>query len=448
MRPATRDEVIEAFASQPQFQCLSGSTIAELLHRDLLQVTTNGRWRYGDARNGCRRSFKNPKWKRADTKGDDWHKLTGLQDVVEHERPQVVFVIEGSKDALAAAEMLNRLGLLKAGIVAALGAGYRPIASEIAELRGRKVVLIGDADAAGRICVRLVSHALTEQEVDHVVFCWQESSCKDVFDLVKLHVDQKSDFGPVFASLRDFFSTPPLPSNRSTAQQFNSSTSSTTQHFNSSTTQQFNPSTQEGSSVEQENFNPSTQENAALSEFVTPYVATKPGTGNTWSFNLARAVRLEQERSGVMLTEAQLERIFDEWFNLSRPMLPADADRDKSLRVFYGQLSRVRYLPTSLHAALERARSSPVPALPNLNETALRVAALYRELQRDAGVGCAFICPVNVIVEYAALGWPQKAKWIQTVLERNGVIHCVERGAPHLEGKRGKSALWRYLQPL
>jgi hypothetical protein len=46
---AVPNNAANAFARQPQFQCLSGSTIFELERRNLLQVTPNGRWHVGGA---------------------------------------------------------------------------------------------------------------------------------------------------------------------------------------------------------------------------------------------------------------------------------------------------------------------------------------------------------------------------------------------------------------
>ena len=101
-------------------------------------------------------------------------------------------------------------------------------------------------------------------------------------------------------------------------------------------------------------------------------------------------------------------------------MLPADADEEKTLRKFYGQLRPANYL---------------------------KVAALNRELQRDAG-DRPYICPVNKITGFLQLKYPEQANWIQHQLEKADVIHCVGRGEPHRQGRRGKSTLWRYLRPL
>jgi Toprim domain-containing protein len=463
--------LVAEFTRQPQFQCLSGSTLALLESRNLLQLIDKGKWHYGDDNNGGSRYLKGGQWKECDTSGDDWHKLAGLQDVIAKNRKQVAFVLEGVKDALAAAELFNRLGLLPTtGIVAALGAGYRPIESEIASLRGRKVVLIGDADPTGRECIARVSAALVRHEVEHIAAIWHKGA-KDVFELVELCASQKINFARAFFSLTQFFSS--LPSLH-TPQPLNHSTPSTIQPFISS-----HPSTQveDGSSVEAQkksvassdssvgvaqaaDFNPSTQvelprQNVSgdgndfnPSTQVASFVAQAPSMGNRCSFLLAHALRSYEERSGTILSDEIVEAVFKEWFTRSRSMLPADADFEKSHRRFLDQMGRVRYTDSALKAACERANNSPLPDLPGLLDTARRVAALYRELQRAAGRGRSFICPVNILVDWVPFRWPEQARLWQARLEKEGVIECAERGAPHVRGKRGKSTLWRYMKPL
>ena len=291
-------------------------------------------------------------------------------------------------------------------VIVAFGAAYRPIAREVQQLSGRKVILIGDNDSAGRDCISRVSATLCDHCIDHVVLFWPESA-KDLFELVQLHVEAKNDFGRLYQVFLSFFSLP-------TVQEFNGST---VQQLSSSTAQQFNDSTQE-----------------EPGDFVDPYVATAPATGNTAAFALARAIRDRQEQTGVAATNLEIGAFHHEWFMRSRPMLPQNADEERSLRKFYKQLTRVRFLPTALARAIARARSAPLPQLPNLSNDAQLVASLYRELQRDAG-DRGFICPVNTIVEFAGLRWPEQARWIQNVLEKAGVISLYGSGVPSRHGR-------------
>jgi PEP-CTERM motif len=146
------------------FPRISVSTLGELVRRDLLHIDGN-EWRFGDESNGMTRRFNDRKWKRADNSGDEWHKLIGLGDVVRNDYRKVFLPLEGSKDALAAAEIANRSGTLsQTGIISALGSGYRPIRAELEQLRGRWVGVIGDNDAPGIETTQLVSFALSVTE--------------------------------------------------------------------------------------------------------------------------------------------------------------------------------------------------------------------------------------------------------------------------------------------
>jgi hypothetical protein len=394
--------------------------IEEAIHRGLLTFVKHRNlrcWRFGDRANGTTRALHASKFVRSDNKGADWHKLIGRADVIEHDRRFVIFVLEGSTDAVAGLELAHRAGLLQqVGVVAAQGAGYRPIRSEVAQLHGRKVLLIGDRDAAGVEATRRVSEALMETQVEHAILNWNAFDRGDGKDLCELVKATKGKKGFSYEHFFFFFS----PSYGSTVQQFNGSTHA-------------------GNSIPNRRFNSSTH----IQRLVDPFVVKKRGTGNACSFALARALRAHEVMSNTLLIDTDIDKIFHYWFMKSHPSLPPDADEEKSLAHFYKQIRRVRYLPCALDAALKRATALPLPDIASLNTNELKVAALMRELQRDAAEK-SFICPVNVIVRFLPLSHPEKAKRILLVLEQTGVIECVERGAPHMPGKPGKSSIWRY----
>src|SRR5947207_1238652 len=105
-----------------QFEPVSIATVEELIDRGLFQLIDRDHWRFGDEHNGSTRRLDGRKWNRPDTKGDDWHRLTALSDVIRNDRKRVLFVLEGTKDALAGAELAQRCGKLsETGIVCALG---------------------------------------------------------------------------------------------------------------------------------------------------------------------------------------------------------------------------------------------------------------------------------------------------------------------------------------
>jgi hypothetical protein len=301
------------------------------------------------------------------------------------------------------------------GIICALGSGYRPIASEIEQLCSRRVELIGDRDAAGVETTSIVSRALHHARVEHGIWDWSDCANqddKDLFDVL-ITIDLNPGTPPFFS----FFSSFP--------------------RFSDSTVQRFNASTQ---GRETEGIIGIT-----IEQFVAPHVVSKGGTGNRKSFDLARAIKT----ANANMTISDITTIFDAWFARSRLFLPRDSDRDKSFQIFLKQLTRVRFMLGSLKAACERARTTPAPFIPAIdgNTEAITVAALCRELQRDAGER-GFICPVNVVQQFLSLRWPAQAHWLLHQLELNGVIECADRGAPNAPGKKGKPTLWRYRLPL
>jgi hypothetical protein len=143
---------------------------------------------------------------------------------------------------------------------------------------------------------------------------------------------------------------------------------------------------------------------------------------------------------------SDLSKIHHEWFTGSQPLLPLEADESKSFNAFLGQLKRVRFTNQSLKSACERAENSAPPFIPALdgNVEATKLAGLCRELQKDAR-DRAFICPVNVVQQFLNLRWASGANWLLHQLEMNGVIECVDRGAPNKPGVKGKATLWKYI---
>ena len=429
--PADVIEIASKFTKA--YPSISVGTVDELVRRRLFHWSGDY-WRFGDENNGTTRRLDGQKFTRADNSGAAWHKLIGLGDVISYDRKYVLFAIEGSKDALAAAELAHRFRVLaEVGIICALGSGYRPIASELQQLHGRRVGLIGDRDAAGVETTRIVCRALEQADIEHGIWGWAncaEKAGKDLFDvLTTMDSGARSELkvfpsGPVlpdnpisYPSISSFFSSL-FPSHGSTVQPFNSSTQETdTQGLIAVT----------------------------IEQFVAPHLLTKTGMGNRKSFDLARAIKT----TNTNMTMSEITTIFNEWFARSRLFLPRDADRDKSFQIFLKQLTRVRFMSSSLKAACERARTAPPAFIPALdgNTEATTVAALCRELQRDAGER-GFICPVNVVQQFVNLRWPAQAHWLLHQLELNGVIECVDRGAPNLPGKKGKSTIWRYKLPL
>jgi hypothetical protein len=410
--------------------CISTDTLEELVSRALLHFSDD-HWRFGDDNNGTRRRLDGKPWRvngeqvkaLADTKGAEWHQLIGLDDVVTNDRPYALLTIEGSKDALAAADLAFRIGALsETGIMCALGSGYRSIPSELHKLAGRWVGVIGDNNEEGIKTAQLVSFALNTAGVDHMVWDWSKCETKagDFFEFWAdcILKEVKSFKSPFVRLLKGTFLSPSSPSECSRVQEFKSSSPETRQIVASITD----------------------DEKLGI---VSPYIVIKKGSGNSMSFQLARKIKV------MKLDMKDIDEIHGLWFAESRPHLPPDADEAKSLQTFYRQLKRVRFTDSALKAACERARKAKPPFLPahDGNEELAKLAALHRELQRDAR-DRPYICPIGVVVEFIPVRWRSQAAWLTHVLEEEGVIKCVDRGTPNKVGVKGKPTCWRYVLPL
>jgi hypothetical protein len=370
--------------------CISADTVALLSERGLFHFNGEA-WRFGDRRNGCCRRLDGRCFEinerrvkaTAETEGEAWHRLIGLTDVLENDRRFVLFVLESSKDALAAAELAHRCGYLhRVGILCALGSGYRPLPSEIEHLRGRQLRLICDNDAVSHSTAAIVCDALAQAEVEFKL--WQWTDADEAVDLFAFLETLDASLSPreLRALLQKRFAStaknaPPLncytqvpkveqypklntnallsPSNCSTAQQLNRARTHVHAHA------------REGE----------------LLAIVDRFVVRQSKTGHRQAFLLARAIK------PLNLSLSELSEVYRAWFQQSRAMLPKDDDQAKSFDKFLDQIRRVRFTDTGLASAIERARRAKLPAIPALahNEEALRLAALCRELQRERGDG-------------------------------------------------------------
>jgi Toprim-like len=386
---------------------ISIETLNELHARGLLSVESPY-WSFRDGSNGTTRRLDGKKFNRPDNKGPDWHKLIGLSDVLNHDRPRVIFILEGSKDALAAAEIAHQRGVLpETGILCALGSGYRPIKSELEQLRGRFVEIVGDRDSAGLATTKIVHDALTGAGIDCTVWEWDSMEGKDISELLENQNQDSKTPSKNFSCLSSLLHT----------------------------VQPFNPSTSENG---KEGISP--EERIGI---VYPFICTATGEGNSKSFLLGRATKHRK------FNMKELRSIFDVWRAKSLPFLPPDSDADKDWDTFLRQITRVRFTDTGLQAACERALKAKPPfiAARDGDVEVEKTAALCRELQRDAG-NRAFICPVSVVQAFLNLRWPSQANYLLHVLEDEKVLECVERGAPNTKGKKGKPTFWKYKLPM
>jgi hypothetical protein len=180
---------------------ISPDAISEALRRSLVSFKKHRRvacWRFGDMRNGCWRrldglpfEIKGQRVKaEAETRGDAWHRLIGLDDVITNNQREILLVTEGSKDALAALHFADAEGRLSSvGLVAALGAGVNLCTDDVGKFRGRRVRIFGEADTAGQETVFRVAKQLVSVADQVQIFnlaglkCQDGSLVKDLFDL-------------------------------------------------------------------------------------------------------------------------------------------------------------------------------------------------------------------------------------------------------------------------
>jgi hypothetical protein len=389
---------------------LSPQAISEAVRRGLVSFKKYRGvpcWRFGDQRNGCLRRLDGQPFQingrrvkvAAETRGEAWHRLIGLDDVSTNDRREILLIIEGSKDALAAFEFAHRAGLAEVGVVTALGSGYRPIPEEVVLLAGRRVFVVNDRDQAGIETVRCVSAALCNYRIDHVVINWNgfpKFHGKDLFDLLKsLNGQTPSFFG-------DFFSFPSLlPSSLSSP--------------------------------------------FSLSSLFSPasYICTASGQRNRKLFELARATKQFENVHQRKLTASELAQIFEDWYAPSSPFI--GMGRDECLIHFLRVREKVRFVAADVKEVLAQAQSDQLPDIGIKCVPLQKIAALCRALQR-AQIGHPFFCSVRTAMTFAGFASVSAAHDALIALESMGVIECVKRGVP---GKPGNPATrYRYLLPL
>jgi hypothetical protein len=401
------------------YSLFSAETVAEIQRRGLLSMPSHGLWRHGDDHNGSTRSLNGRKYIRNDNKGDDWHKLIGLRDVAEHDRRNVVFVLEGSKDAMAAFELAHRAGIMeKIGVVTALGSGYRPITAELLLLRGRKVFIVGDRDHAGMESVRRISNALCHHGINHVAFNWNSFpnfDGKDLFDLLESSNAGNVSDGKNASWYSEFFSF-------------------------------FSPSFSTSSVLPLYLLCSACYSSDSSVLSVSPFICTAKGQGHGKLFDLARACKKVEHERSRKLGGSELSQIFEAWWQPSAQHIKSS--KSESFARFIDLLRRkVRFVPGAavFSEAAARARSLPLPDI-GINDLPLRkLAALCRELQREQGPHL-FFCSVDIARAFTEVSSKSVAWGLLRTLEQIGVIECVKRGVP---GEPGSPATrYRYLLPL
>src|SRR4029077_15269649 len=186
---------------------ISACAIGEAVRRGLVRFEKHRGavcWRFGDTRNGCLRRLDGRPFNingelvkaEPETKGEAWHRLIGLDDVLANDRREILLTPEGSKDALAAFHFADAEDTLrKIGVLAALGSAVKPTPDDIEKLRGRRIRIFPDVDNTGQNAVARIGQAIAtlaaEVQVFYLACLYRDDGglVKDLFDVTRIDYD-------------------------------------------------------------------------------------------------------------------------------------------------------------------------------------------------------------------------------------------------------------------
>jgi hypothetical protein len=437
---------------------VSPQAIEEAIRRGLLRFVKHRNshcWRFGDSRNGSIRRIDGEPFHingdrvKAETEnhGNSWHRLIGLDDVVENNRREILLTPEGSKDALAALHLAEAEATLReVGVVAALGSAVKPTRDDIEKLRGRRIRIFPDVDAAGRNAAARTAQAITKPAAEAQIFdlagLYRDDgvSVKDLFDVTRISYDD-------FEANRDLWSITHLDSRGGRVQIITDD-------------QEFFPSPLPPPHVSPESHGfpvypvSSFQElEKQLEELGVRNACIERDTAKERRWKLERDLLAVEKRISRKLSVDELMHTFDKWHRTSLPHLDPKKTRDDYLAAFLAEIGKVR-VPTgegeSLKKALVHVLTLSVlelPALPGLAEAPeswRRVAALHRELARQSANGTYFLSCRDAAKAHPTLN-KDSANNITRVLAQISGISFVRVGDAR---PGGKASEFRYLLPL
>jgi hypothetical protein len=437
---------------------ISADAVSEAVRRGLVRFGTHRRaacWHFGDTRNGCFRRLDGQPLQingqrvkaEAETRGDAWHRLIGLTDALTNHRHDILLIIEGSKDALAALHFADVEGRLSSvGLAVALGTGVYLCVDDVKKFRGRRVRIFGDHDAAGQETVSRVARQLLPVAMEVQIFnlaglnCQDGSLVKDLFDLSRIDYDD-------FEAKRDLWSVTDLDSKGERVRVVRNE-----QVFS------FSPPPLPHVSPESHEFPvyPVSSRRVLkkdLEDVARRNACTACNTARKRRWKLVQDLAAVHKQIARELRPDELIKTFDEWHRASQPHLDPNKTRHDYLAKFLAELGKVR-VPTgegeALKKALERVSTLSVLELPILPgvadalESWLRLAALHRELARQSANGTYFLACRDAAKAHPNLN-KDSALTINRALEQLGVIKCECVGDPR---PGGKASEFRYLLPL
>ncbi len=437
---------------------ISPDAISEAVRRGLISFKKHRRvacWRFDDTQNGCSRRFDGLPFEIngqrvkavAETRGNAWHRLIGLDDVFTNDRREILLVTEGSKDALAALHFADAEGSLSdVGVAAALGAGVNLRTEDIEKISGRRVRIFGDADTAGQETVFRVGKQLVAAANEVQIFslaglhCQDGSLVKDLFDLSRIDCDD-------FEANRDLWSVTDL---NSKGQRVSVLRNEHEFSFSPLPLPHVSPGSHGFPVYPVSSFQELGQE---LENLAKRNACTARNTARERRFKLERDLSAVQKQIARELSPDELIKAFDEWYRGSQPHLDPDKTRDDYLAKFFAELGKVR-VPTGEGEALKKALEhvstlsvSALPPLPGMGEALeswRRLAALHRQLARQSANGTYFLSCRDAAKAHQGLN-KDSANTINHALIRIRVIDPVRIGDAR---PGGKASEFRYLLPL
>jgi hypothetical protein len=442
------DELATRLAICPQ-------AIEEAIRRGLLHFLKhrNSRcWRFGDSRNGSFRRIDGEPFRingecvkaEGENHGNSWHQLIGLDDVVENDRRDILLTPEGSKDALAALHLADAEARLPdVGVVAALGSAVKLIPDDIEKLRGRRIRIFPDVDAAGRDAAARIAQAIAkpaaEAQIVDLAGLYRDDgvSVKDLFDVTRLSYDDfeanrdlwsitdlgiKGERVRVITAEREFFlSPPPLPHASPESHGF--------------------PVYPVSNCLELEK---------ELEELAVRNACAERNTARKTRWQLVRDLIAVEKKISRKLSPGELIRTFDKWYRVSELHLDPKKSRADYVAAFLAELGKVR-VPTgegeALKSALARASMYPSPEIPGMRdapESWRSLAALHRELARQSANGIYFLSCRDAAKAHPSLN-KDSANTINLALDRLGVIKLLRVGNAR---PGGNASEFRFLMPL
>jgi len=423
-------------------------------------------WRFGDKRNGCLRRLDGQPFRingkrvkaEAETHGDAWHQLIGLDDVFENDRGEILLTPEGSKDALAALHLADAEDTLRrVGVVAALGSAVKPTAEDIEKLRGRRIQIFPDVDDAGQNAAERIGQAIATLAAEVQVFdlarLYRDDGerVKDLFDVTRIDYDD-------FEANRGLWSLTDLDRKGERVK-----TIPTRICF--SDFSNIIPSKSLSSPPSSPHVSPefhgfpvypvsnSQEFEKELMELASCNACIAPNTARKRRWKLLRDLHALQKRISRNVASDELMKTFEQWYRVSQPNLDRKKTRNDYLAAFLAELGKVR-VPTGegdeLKKALGHVLTFSVFDLPVLPEMAhapenwRRLAALHRELARQSANGTYFLSCRDAAKASPGLSH-QTAYNINLALDQVGVIKIVRVGDAR---PGGKASMFRYLLPL